>query len=959
MFFQIVVLTLNALGQLTAVDGYHTAMKLKSCYFIKKVPMTFGKEDPTFREHLIYGDLSPQPLEALVTFIEEVVAPIITAEVNQSKWPESVIADVKHHTEEVTGVIYTVQGQLRKKTLLPMPLEENEIQEIVDQVAEKGPPGMDPQFKKKLENLVVKWNLQVAEVLQKDSSQALLSSQALGATAVDPNPLIEIAFWEDRCEDLQCIYDQLSQDKMQKCGTLLEHIESVYWPSFRSTYRNVVSGLAESQNILTHLKPLRKYIESVQTSTFDEVKSRLDTMLQCVCLIWGHSKHYCDPARVIVLLQEICNLIIEMARSYVGGSSIFQAEPEEGLMKSCTVLDVLNYFRTLYNYEKGRLEVYYYPALLPVKHWDFLPHLVFHRFDKFQQRIKQLKDLFETAVELCKLERIDFGGDRGKQYSSKVQKLHEEFIEFFQKFGSISYDCSDPEDDSFEEDFLSFLEKVQDIDQQLSAICAHAFDACHTPESLFKLIITLGQLIERPIIKEDFVPKFPKYVAILNADFDRIQDIFERCVISVPVRERTGIYQQFPPYSASLYWVKDMQDSLDENMQQFKSLNLQVEDQDLVKTLDERHQSFSKTLQDFQLKTFEDWKQEVADEGEGWLSESLFLDGEELDNLVVNFQPELYGTLKEIKYLKRAGYTDIPELAKMLDKQFLKFRRYMICLENVAQSYNEILNITSDVELNLLRARIDEIDLMILEGRESLKWSDPQVNEYIDRLQGPVEKLLGKVRQAVDNVDLVSKLVLTWVEHPLFSRKDGKRNMLLSLDDNAMKRKQKQYKEIEETSSKINEIMEKNRELLVEEDTVKEGWEEYIKHVEGIIVHGLIRTVGVSLGYLLDHTDPQLTPSPLFVVTMELDEGNGGPIFVPALDSGLEENFMQMVDGIMDDICGQATLVKRISIEPKMEEAPKKEDGEGGEETAVGKEEEAEEGEKPELPHFLVNKKNL
>lgn len=34
--------------------------------------MTFGKEDTTFREHLIYGDLAPQPLEALVTYIEEV-----------------------------------------------------------------------------------------------------------------------------------------------------------------------------------------------------------------------------------------------------------------------------------------------------------------------------------------------------------------------------------------------------------------------------------------------------------------------------------------------------------------------------------------------------------------------------------------------------------------------------------------------------------------------------------------------------------------------------------------------------------------------------------------------------------------------------------------------------------------------------------------------------------------------
>lgn len=67
------ILTLNPLGQLTVLDGYHTVIKLKSCYFIKREQVTFGKEDATFREHLLYGDLAPQPLEALVTYIEGVM----------------------------------------------------------------------------------------------------------------------------------------------------------------------------------------------------------------------------------------------------------------------------------------------------------------------------------------------------------------------------------------------------------------------------------------------------------------------------------------------------------------------------------------------------------------------------------------------------------------------------------------------------------------------------------------------------------------------------------------------------------------------------------------------------------------------------------------------------------------------------------------------------------------------
>jgi len=56
--------------------------------------------------------------------------------VNQEKWPDTVITDVKHHTQEICGVLYTVQGQLRGKTLLPMPLNMETIDENERRVKE-------------------------------------------------------------------------------------------------------------------------------------------------------------------------------------------------------------------------------------------------------------------------------------------------------------------------------------------------------------------------------------------------------------------------------------------------------------------------------------------------------------------------------------------------------------------------------------------------------------------------------------------------------------------------------------------------------------------------------------------------------------------------------------------------------------------------------------------------------
>lgn len=82
------VINLNMGGQLIASDAYPTAGKNKACYFIKKEPgvIPLVKDDPgggeagvpwnphAFKRSLVYGDLSHQPLENLVCYIEHVMS---------------------------------------------------------------------------------------------------------------------------------------------------------------------------------------------------------------------------------------------------------------------------------------------------------------------------------------------------------------------------------------------------------------------------------------------------------------------------------------------------------------------------------------------------------------------------------------------------------------------------------------------------------------------------------------------------------------------------------------------------------------------------------------------------------------------------------------------------------------------------------------------------------------------
>ena len=58
------------------------------------------------------------------------------------------------------------------------------------------------------------------------------------------------------------------------------------------------------------MTPLRHWFEDYEQAEFDESIPLLAPMMHTIALVWANSR-YNTPARIVVLLQEVCNLIIE------------------------------------------------------------------------------------------------------------------------------------------------------------------------------------------------------------------------------------------------------------------------------------------------------------------------------------------------------------------------------------------------------------------------------------------------------------------------------------------------------------------------------------------------------------------------------------------------------------------------------------------------------------------------
>ena len=352
-----------------------------------------------------------------------------------------------------------------------------------------------------MQNAVIEWARQIRDVVQQDSAQPLVDGK-------NPTPIVELKFWESREKNMFNIYSQLKCDKVRKMATVLKVIDSTYYSTVWNLFQEVIVQLRKAQDITAHLKPMTNVLDELESKDFAEhVESdcvTLKCVLEIVGLCWARCKSYQDPLRIVVLLQEICNLLIELARSYLDPENLLKGEIDESLEKLNNCKKVMKTYSDLYTETQNRMKDFFEEGDTPVE-WTFARTLVFSRFDNFMKRIDQVRDFFETSLEYLKLEKIEFGGISGGALSQRVVTLFDEFNAEFKVFTERTYDPLDWNDQTgFKVDYYKFRSKIDDFDRRLAKCACLGFDDCCNVESMYKLLAIFGSLVKRPLIACDF-----------------------------------------------------------------------------------------------------------------------------------------------------------------------------------------------------------------------------------------------------------------------------------------------------------------------------------------------------------------------------------------------------------------------------------------------------------------------
>jgi dynein heavy chain len=99
--------------------------------------------------------------------------------------------------------------------------------------------------------------------------------------------------------------------------------------------------------------------------------------------------------------------------------------------------------------------------------------------------------------------------------------------------------------------------------------------------------------------------------------------------------------------------------------------------------------------------------------------------------------------------------------------------------------------------------------------------------------------------------------------------------------------------------------------LLKVEQEDNDMWKTYTVYVDKIVLDGFHKIIQCSIQYFLKETDyVKSSPDPLFEAQLQL---KAEMIFIPSMNYGDSDGFYELIEGLLNNIYKQGSLVTRVA----------------------------------------------
>jgi dynein heavy chain len=740
------------------------AMLKKKALVVHKARANEGLTSGNIGEQMVTFEFTRNVMELLNTFCHSIYLSTLSNPANQRGWSDLISKDLIDKYHVFLANLHVTVGLMSGKTLLPLPPKEATIDRGQGQAAANNKDRVHI-----LESAVITWTKQISHVLKQDPESLIKDGN-------NPDPLVELAFWRNKAANLNVIHAQLQSEHLKKVLKFLEQNKSTYTNPFSRLQKEVEQARDEATDNDHFLKTLQGHFDLLvsESADFEKLDQYFDGILHTILLIWKYSKYYNTPARLVVLMREICNVIIAQACRYISGPQIFNMiqneEAKEAVDKLEKTLEICTAFRDKYFLYKDIAEQQSNGG------WKIQSNALFVRLDAFRERCRDILDFTKTIVQFFKLERIDIGGTKGKLLTATIQNIYEEFKLAVSRFQAVEYDIMDITGDAkraFDDDFFQFRVSIKELDRRLATVLSLGFDDLDTIQARLKLFDAFEGLLERPILEDELEKKYVTLLQGCKTDLKDVKKLFLENRSNVDtVADNAPFYSNMPPVAGAIYWARSLKARINQPMSKLLVVNKIVKERpEDFKEIDKLYNNLVETLEDYELKKYNEWQRHAVEGAKDKLKMRLLRRVEKTGLLKVNFDPALVRMLREVRYFLLFGL-QVPETALEIYQRADVYRRWVGQLDIVVQKYNAVLTELLPVEEPLLEEKIVKMDSVLSPGLTDLRWkSEDRIPEFITS----VSSVVGDVSQVVDaikgNLKKISAIIEKWCNSPLLERK--------------------------------------------------------------------------------------------------------------------------------------------------------------------------------------------
>jgi dynein heavy chain len=707
----------------------------KIAYFAKlKVEKIL--DEKSMSNGLIFGDMAVDALQSFHAFAEGIMLPLIKSKPNvAARIPAVCHPALVASAEALLAQSLVTVGRAHHLTLLPIPPLK-----LPAAVSEKVAAAEKPLVMQ-LEAVVTQWSALVREAITTTPEGDL-------AAVAAPGPLDEIAFWKAKAGNLRQLEEQLCRPFIAKVSVLLKMARSNYYAAFSSLQYELHDALTDAVEIHRYLSPVAELFElvSVKAASHLSLQQLVEQnvfrqIFHLLYVIWANCPRFSTVGRMVNLITELVNDVLENAKESVNVPDVFQTDTEDIVAALGQVLAACGEFKAAFFFfkAKGVKELQ--------RPWRFQNTALFKKMDLFLERCHDLLDIVETAKLFFHLANLKIGGAAGIGRTTQIEALQLQFTHHFNEVQTLDYDMLDVLDTRFEADYDAFREAVKDLERQLGVIMAACLDEDpRTIGAVFKVVDSFEGFTARPVLHQEWLAKQMAVLKAWQAELLSVQDIF------VAGKEKPACFANMPQTASAILWANGLLGRIAAHYARITAdLSKAVMASDTGDDAVRLYDALRGQLRTYMYASYEQWASSVGQISAERLRLPLlvYAPGQvtaeansaaaerSLLNYAVNFDAHLVRTLREVAYIQRLAseHEDafvIPPQVVALNKQREQLRGHVLSLEYVCGAVDAITASLLPCEQALLEKELAQLDINLSRGVSDLKWSSSDlVPQYI------------------------------------------------------------------------------------------------------------------------------------------------------------------------------------------------------------------------------------